>query len=165
MLPTAQPLLSPEILAFALALAGLLHVETAAFLFGILFFMGDAPLWAVAFVALGAALSAPWRRRWGFWSGSWAGTAVEFPFAPLDAALRRSRWRDAPAPRLMADVFLRSLLWSALLAAAAWIVLWRTTDGPDAMRGRIWGLFLLAPVAAVTLRALVGRAFRRHSET
>ena len=129
MLPTAQPLISPEILAFALALAGLLHVETAAFLFGILFFMGDAPLWAVAFVALGAALSAPWRRRWGFWSGSWAGTAVEFPFAPLDAAL------------------------------------WRTTDGPDAMRGRIWGLLLLAPGAAVTLRALVGRAFRRHSET
>lgn len=165
MLLTVDPLLSPEILAAELLVVGMLHTETAALLFGIVFFLGDAPAAWILFAAAGTALSAPPRRRWFFWCGPWVGRAVEFPFAPLDAALRGSRWRDAPAPKLMADVFVRSLLWDAVLAAALWGVLEHTTDGPDAVRGRVLGLLVLAPVIAVTLRALVGRAFRRHSET
>lgn len=167
-----QVLSDPLYITLVLLLIGTLHAETAAVVAGIFCFSTEISSTIVFAGVIGTAVSAPLRRRLprvfsdvllpeSAPKSSTNRLAVEFPFASLSDALRASKWSTMPALRLIFAVFLRTLLWSALLAALTVLVLKHTTDGPTDAAERLAGLLLLAPVAAVTLRAVVGR-FVRH---
>lgn len=167
-MPLPDPLLPSALLILAIVFCGMLHVETAAIATGMIVFTGDATPVHILMPCIGTAIVTPLRRTvlQAFSPISYSDIrpdpriAVEFPIASLNEALQASSWRTMPSVRLVFAVLLRSALWSTVISLLTMFILERTTQSENHAREILAGLLLLAPVAAVTLRSVIGRCVR-----